>query len=141
MGNYLVCYQPALYEVELKRTLLVVSEMIIVSLPLCPSPPLPFPPLPLPQNDCMKLALLCTQLATEFLFNVGFRTKRNLRGAANDWVEPLMVFLGSGVRVRDWFANYGLLRHPPRLSEYLLECPSPEVRHTGGCGVGLHVHS
>ena len=89
----------------------------------------------------MKLALLCTQLATEFLFNVGFRTKRNLRGAANDWVEPLMVFLGSGVRVRDWFANYGLLRHPPRLSEYLLECPSPEVRHTWGCGVGLHMHS
>ena len=86
----------------------------------------------------MKLALLCTQLAAEFLFNVGFRTKRNLRGPANDWVEPLIVFLSSGVRVREWFANYGLLRHPSRLSEYLLECPSPEVGGAHWVGWGYH---
>ena len=75
----------------------------------------------------LKLSLLCTQLATEFLFNVGFRTKRNLRGPANDWIEPLVSFLTVGIKVREWFANYGILRHPSRLCEYLLECPSAEV--------------
>lgn len=81
-------------------------------------------------DEMIKLALLCTQLATEFLFNVGFRTKRNLRGPANDWVEPLCTFLTVGPRVREWFANYGILRHPPRLCEYLLECPSAEIRNS-----------
>lgn len=32
-----------------------------------------------------ELSMLCVQLATKFLFNVGFRTKKNIRAAAGDW--------------------------------------------------------
>ena len=81
----------------------------------------------LTQEESSKLALLCCQLATEFLFNVGFRTKRNLRGPANEWAEPLIVLLQSGQNIREWFANHGLLRYPSRLCEFLLECPATEV--------------
>ena len=33
---------------------------------------------------------------------------------------------------RAWFANNVLFSQPSRFSEYLLECPSPEVRVTPG---------
>lgn len=32
-----------------------------------------------------KLSMLCVKIATKFLFNVGFKTKKTLRGPAADW--------------------------------------------------------
>ena len=41
---------------------------------------------------------------------------------------------------RAWFANNVLFSQPSRFSEYLLECPSPEVR-VRPCHVLSHVSS
>lgn len=32
-----------------------------------------------------EMSMLAVQLATKFLFQVGFRTKKTLRGPATDW--------------------------------------------------------
>lgn len=32
-----------------------------------------------------EMSMLAVQLATKFLFQVGFRTKKTLRGPAGDW--------------------------------------------------------
>ena len=92
------------------------------------------------------------QLASAFLFSVGFHTKKSLRGNATDWYEILSQHLRYNViwflikltekkytlftfpfncrcspASRAWFANNVLFSQPGRFSEYLLECPSPEV--------------
>ncbi|XP_055701076.1 probable ubiquitin carboxyl-terminal hydrolase FAF isoform X2 [Phlebotomus papatasi] len=86
-----------------------------------------------------ELLLLGVQLASQFLFHSGFRTKKTLRGAAIDWYEELKIpvsiwydSLCQHVRhsavVRSWFAQNALLNPPTRLAEYILIAPSPEVR-------------
>ncbi|XP_059619571.1 probable ubiquitin carboxyl-terminal hydrolase FAF isoform X2 [Phlebotomus argentipes] len=86
-----------------------------------------------------ELLLLGVQLASQFLFHSGFRTKKTLRGAAIDWYEELKIpvsiwydSLCQHVRhstvVRTWFAQNALLNPPTRLAEYILIAPSPEVR-------------
>ncbi|XP_012528213.1 probable ubiquitin carboxyl-terminal hydrolase FAF-X isoform X2 [Monomorium pharaonis] len=75
-----------------------------------------------------ELAMLSIQLASRFLFYTGFHTKKTLRGTATDWYDIVCHHLRSSKSVRSWFANEVLFNHPHRFCEYLLSCPSTEVR-------------
>ncbi|XP_037709570.1 probable ubiquitin carboxyl-terminal hydrolase FAF isoform X2 [Drosophila subpulchrella] len=75
-----------------------------------------------------ELSLLGVQLASQFLFHTGFRTKKSLRGPVIDWYDALSHHIRSSALVRKWFANHALLSPPSRLGEYILMAPSPEVR-------------
>ncbi|XP_063829213.1 probable ubiquitin carboxyl-terminal hydrolase FAF-X [Ostrinia nubilalis] len=74
-----------------------------------------------------EMSMLSVQLATKFLFQVGFHTKKTLRGPAADWHDILCQHLRCSQAVRAWFAT-DLFKHPHRLCDYLLSCPSAEVR-------------
>ncbi|XP_068629076.1 probable ubiquitin carboxyl-terminal hydrolase FAF isoform X3 [Battus philenor] len=74
-----------------------------------------------------EMSMLAVQLATKFLFQVGFHTKKTLRGPASDWHDILCQHLRYSQTVRAWFAS-DLFKHPHRLCDYLLSCPSAEVR-------------
>ncbi|KAI8429984.1 hypothetical protein MSG28_000438 [Choristoneura fumiferana] len=58
-----------------------------------------------------EMSMLTVQLATKFLFQVGFRTKKTLRGPASDWHEILCQHLRCSQAVRAWFAT-DLFKHP-----------------------------
>ncbi|XP_033356836.1 probable ubiquitin carboxyl-terminal hydrolase FAF-X isoform X1 [Bombus vosnesenskii] len=75
-----------------------------------------------------ELAMLSVQLASRFLFYTGFHTKKTLRGNATDWYDIVCHHLRSSKTVRSWFAHNVLFNHPHRFCEYLLSCPSTEVR-------------
>jgi len=75
-----------------------------------------------------ELAMTTVKLASAFLFTVGFHTKKSLRGNATDWYEILSQHLRCSAATRRWFSNNMLFAQPGRFSEYLLECPSAEVR-------------
>lgn len=75
-----------------------------------------------------ELSLLGVQLASQFLFHSGFRTKKSLRGPAIDWYDTLSHHIRHSGVVRTWFAQNTLLNPPTRLGEYILAAPSPEVR-------------
>ena len=51
------------------------------------------------------------------------------RGPAGEWYDAVCVLLRQSKAVREWFAKFVLFSHPDRFSEYLLECPSGEVRY------------
>ncbi|XP_052214421.1 probable ubiquitin carboxyl-terminal hydrolase FAF-X [Dreissena polymorpha] len=82
--------------------------------------------------DVEQLAMISTDLASKFLFTVGFHTKKSLRGAATEWYEALTSNFSSSKNVRTWFAQHVLFLQPGRFAEYLLECPSSEVRNAFG---------
>lgn len=50
------------------------------------------------------------------------------RGPAGDWYEAITGLLRQSKIVRLWFAQNVLFTHSERISEYLLESPSPEVK-------------
>uniref|UniRef100_A0AAZ3P4L5 Ubiquitin carboxyl-terminal hydrolase n=1 Tax=Oncorhynchus tshawytscha TaxID=74940 RepID=A0AAZ3P4L5_ONCTS len=78
--------------------------------------------------DAEEMAMISVQLAARFLFSTGFHTKKVVRGAASDWYDALCVLLRHSKNVRYWFAQNILFAYANRFSEYLLECPSAEVR-------------
>ena len=43
--------------------------------------------------EAEELAMLTVQLASKFLFNSGFHTKKSLRGSAQEWYELLTLHL------------------------------------------------
>ncbi|XP_059479532.1 probable ubiquitin carboxyl-terminal hydrolase FAF-X isoform X3 [Neocloeon triangulifer] len=92
----------------------------------CNSPPPNLNEQMSPENE--DLSLLSVQLAARFLFHTGFHTKKTLRGPAMDWYDAIWAHLRYSKKVRHWFAHNVLFNHPHRFSEYLLSCPSPEVR-------------
>jgi ubiquitin carboxyl-terminal hydrolase 9/24 len=75
-----------------------------------------------------QLVMLTVKLLTKFLFSVGFHTKKMIRGSALEWSTILLTLLRCSKNVRFWFVTKALFEHPERFSEYLLECPSQEVR-------------
>ncbi|XP_023293279.2 probable ubiquitin carboxyl-terminal hydrolase FAF isoform X1 [Lucilia cuprina] len=75
-----------------------------------------------------ELSLLGVQLASQFLFHTGFRTKKSLRGPVIEWYDTLSHHIRLSPLVRKWFASNALLSPPTRLGEYILMAPSPEVR-------------
>ncbi|KAK3596917.1 hypothetical protein CHS0354_031696 [Potamilus streckersoni] len=79
-------------------------------------------------TDAEQLSMISIELASKFLFTVGFHTKKTLRGPANEWYEALNFHLRLNKNVRSWFTHSVLFPYPNRFSEYLLECPSSEVR-------------
>ncbi|XP_011304639.1 probable ubiquitin carboxyl-terminal hydrolase FAF-X [Fopius arisanus] len=78
--------------------------------------------------EAEELSMLSVQLASRFLFYTGFHTKKTLRGTAMDWYDILCHHLRDSKAVRSWFAHNVLFNHPHRFCEYLLSCPSTEVR-------------
>lgn len=78
--------------------------------------------------EAEELSMLSIQLASRFLFHTGFHTKKTLRGTATDWYDILCPHLRSSKAVRSWFAHNVLFNNPQRFCEYLLGCPSTEVR-------------
>ena len=75
-----------------------------------------------------KLALLSVDIGARFLFTTCLHTKKSLRGVASDWSEALLGPLRVSKEARFWFGKHVLLEHPQRFCEYLLQCPSAEVR-------------
>ena len=75
-----------------------------------------------------ETSLVIVQLASKFLFSSGLRTKKSLRGPAADWYELLTAHFRGSKRVRAWFCQKVLFDHPSRFCEYILECPTAEVR-------------
>lgn len=78
--------------------------------------------------EAEELSLLSVQIVSRFLFHTGFHTKKCLRGQATDWYDALYHHLRSFASVRSWFTHNILFKHPNRFCEYLLSCPSTEVR-------------
>uniref|UniRef100_A0A7N6BM91 ubiquitinyl hydrolase 1 n=1 Tax=Anabas testudineus TaxID=64144 RepID=A0A7N6BM91_ANATE len=78
--------------------------------------------------EAEEIAMISAQLAARFLFSTGFHTKKVVRGPASDWYDALCILLRHSKNVRCWFAHNVLFAYPNRFSEYLLECPSAEVR-------------
>ncbi|XP_067668544.1 ubiquitin carboxyl-terminal hydrolase 9X-like [Haliotis asinina] len=79
-------------------------------------------------QEAEQIAMISVELASKFLFNVGFHTKKTLRCSASEWYDALHIHLRYSKSVRSWFAHNVLFAHPSRFAEYLLECPSSEVR-------------
>uniref|UniRef100_A0AAY4DML6 ubiquitinyl hydrolase 1 n=1 Tax=Denticeps clupeoides TaxID=299321 RepID=A0AAY4DML6_9TELE len=78
--------------------------------------------------EAEEIAMISIQLAARFLFSTGFHTKKVVRGPASDWYDALCILLRHSKNVRCWFAHNVMFAYPTRFSEYLLECPSAEVR-------------
>ncbi|XP_030747882.1 probable ubiquitin carboxyl-terminal hydrolase FAF-X isoform X2 [Sitophilus oryzae] len=72
--------------------------------------------------------LLSVQLVSNFLFHTGWHTKKNLRGPAVEWCDVLCLHLRTSPNIRTWFGINILFNHMSRFCEYLLGCPSNEVR-------------
>uniref|UniRef100_A0A5F8AA49 Ubiquitin specific peptidase 9 Y-linked n=1 Tax=Macaca mulatta TaxID=9544 RepID=A0A5F8AA49_MACMU len=78
--------------------------------------------------EAEEITMISIQLAARFLFTTGFHTKKIVRGPASDWYDALCILLRHSKNVRFWFAHNVLFNVSNRFSEYLLECPSAEVR-------------
>uniref|UniRef100_A0A4X1TVK3 USP domain-containing protein n=1 Tax=Sus scrofa TaxID=9823 RepID=A0A4X1TVK3_PIG len=78
--------------------------------------------------EAEEITMISVQLAARFLFTTGFHTKKIVRGPASDWYDALCILLRHSKNVRFWFAHNVLFNVSNRFSEYLLECPSAEVR-------------
>ncbi|XP_039296311.1 LOW QUALITY PROTEIN: probable ubiquitin carboxyl-terminal hydrolase FAF-X [Nilaparvata lugens] len=78
--------------------------------------------------EAEELSMLTVQILSKFLYHTGFHTKKSLRGNATDWFDALNYHIRTFKTVRSWFAHNVLFKHPHRFSEYLLSCPSMEVR-------------
>ncbi|CAF0941972.1 unnamed protein product [Adineta ricciae] len=89
-----------------------------------------------------ELALVSVQIATKFLFSVGWRTKKALRGPANEWTELIIHCLRWSRKARYYLAEEVLFKHPSRFQEYLIDCTSAEIRNAfGKMLVALASHS
>lgn len=77
-----------------------------------------------------ELALICVQIATKFLFSIGWRTKKMLRGNASEWTELLSHCIRCSRQARIYIAQEVLFKHPNRFQEYLLDCPTADVSHS-----------
>jgi hypothetical protein len=71
-------------------------------------------------DEVDHLAQLSIELAAYFLFTVGFRTKKNLRGMANDWCEVMLPYIRASKSVRFWFATHALFRDQCRFESMCL---------------------
>uniref|UniRef100_A0A224XFS3 Putative ubiquitin carboxyl-terminal hydrolase faf-x n=1 Tax=Panstrongylus lignarius TaxID=156445 RepID=A0A224XFS3_9HEMI len=78
--------------------------------------------------DAEELSLLSVQIVSRFLFHTGFHTKKCLRGQATDWYDAIYYHIRAFASVRSWIAHNILFKHQNRFCEYLLTCPSTEVR-------------
>ena len=45
-----------------------------------------------------------------------------------EWYEDLISYLKTSCAIRSWFLEKRLLENPNLFCEFLLECPSPDVR-------------
>ncbi|CAF5005896.1 unnamed protein product, partial [Rotaria socialis] len=61
-----------------------------------------------------ELALVSVQIATKFLFSVGWRTKKALRGPAIDWTELIVHCIRWSRKARYYLAEEVLFKYPTR---------------------------
>jgi ubiquitin carboxyl-terminal hydrolase 9/24 len=76
------------------------------------------------------LCLLSVKLIIKFLFSVCFRVKKTLRGPINEWYDMLFTYFKYSSKMREWFASYLLDENQHLISQYLIECPSTDIRIT-----------
>ncbi|CAF1316830.1 unnamed protein product, partial [Didymodactylos carnosus] len=78
-----------------------------------------------------ELALVSVQIASKFLFSVGWHTKKALRyvGPANDWSELIGQYIRFSRKARHFMSEEVLFKHPNRFQEYLIDCTSAEIRN------------
>ena len=79
-------------------------------------------------EEMEDLCLESAKLAFKFLFGVGFRVKKNLRGPVNDWYEILTTYAKISIKARTWMINYLVIENSIVLVQYFLDCPSNELR-------------
>lgn len=91
--------------------------------------------------------MICVQIATKFLFSIGWHTKKILRlvfkkknktkqkielfyfsGPAADWTELISHCVRCSRKARNYLAEEVLFKYPNRFQEYLIDCTSAEVR-------------
>jgi hypothetical protein len=80
-------------------------------------------------EELEDLCLESVKLAFKFLFGVGFRVKKTLRGPINDWYELLFNYAKNSFKARHWMCNYLLVENSIVIAQYLLDCPSNEIRN------------
>jgi hypothetical protein len=72
------------------------------------------------------------KLTFKFLFSVGFRVKKTLRGPVNEWYEIIFNYAKCSAKARQWMINYILFENSVGLVQFFLDCPSNEIRNTVG---------
>ncbi|CAF3635592.1 unnamed protein product [Rotaria socialis] len=83
-------------------------------------------------NTIEELALICVQIATKFIFSIGWHTKKALRGQTNEWTEAISHCLRLSRKARYYLANEVLVKYPNRFQEYLIDCTSADIRNAFG---------
>ena len=79
-------------------------------------------------DEIEDLCLESVKLAFKFLFGVGFRVKKTLRGPVNDWYETIFSYAKYSAKARHWMVQYLLVENSLVIAQYLLDCPSNEIR-------------
>jgi hypothetical protein len=78
-------------------------------------------------DEVEELCLASVNLALKFLFGVGFRVKKQLRGPVNDWYEILFNYARFSVKARQFMVQYLFVENSVVIAQYFLDCPSNEV--------------
>nr|XP_027204063.1 probable ubiquitin carboxyl-terminal hydrolase FAF-X [Dermatophagoides pteronyssinus] len=83
----------------------------------------------IPTEKLNRIIMETLNMAAKFLIRFGFKAKKSLRFNAHDWYESLIPYLQHNSSIRSWFiANHLMLNANKLLNEFLLQCPSLDVR-------------
>ena len=80
------------------------------------------------QTVADQFGLLSMQLLCNVVFNTVLHTKKVLRGPAHDWTDLMILLLKHVGCTRVWLAENWIFKYKKLISEYILDCPSAEVR-------------
>jgi ubiquitin carboxyl-terminal hydrolase 9/24 len=84
------------------------------------------------QENGSQLAFYCVQLLSRFLFGGGLRARKCIRGCAIEWSEIFAAHLKANQASRVWLIQLLLQQKPTLITEYLIDCPSADVRQAFG---------
>ena len=78
-------------------------------------------------DEVEDLCLASVNLALKFLFGVGFRVKKTLRGPVMEWYEILFNYAKYSYKARQYMIQYLFVENSVIIAQYFLDCPSNEV--------------
>ncbi|XP_033116308.1 ubiquitin carboxyl-terminal hydrolase 24-like [Anneissia japonica] len=82
-------------------------------------------------KDYSAMAETSIELVTNFLLNTYFRTKKSFRNDQDEWEHCIEVLLRNSPHSCAWFIKHlNTEIGTPYIRQYLLECPSSEVRYS-----------
>ncbi|XP_055334947.1 probable ubiquitin carboxyl-terminal hydrolase FAF-X [Paramacrobiotus metropolitanus] len=79
-------------------------------------------------EEIEEFAVTVIEFLGKILFDVVFRTRRHLRGAVHEFTESFIKILQVTAVGRWHLSEQVLLKKHKRIFEYLVECPSQEIR-------------